>query len=90
MPKRCADYGCRGNYLGEPYTPVVRFPTGMTERNKWIEAMPNDPGSLREKKKSVCVHHILNGSGCLLKLENGQLELLLNVTELLNPVRSNP
>ena len=27
MPRRCAVYGCRGNYIGEPYTKTVSFPT---------------------------------------------------------------
>ena len=58
MPKRCAAYGCRGNYTGGPYTSVVRFPTEITERNRWIEAMPNDPGSLRERTEIfVCASH---------------------------------
>ena len=58
MPKRCAAYGCRGNYTGGPYTSVVRFPIEITERNRWIEAMPNDPGSLRERTEIVvCASH---------------------------------
>ena len=58
MPKRCAAYNCRGNYIGEPYTPVVSFPTDDDERKRWIEAMPNDPGSLTDRKEIfVCASH---------------------------------
>ena len=42
MPKRCAAYGCRGNYTGGPYTSVVRFTTEITEQNRWIEAFNFD------------------------------------------------
>ena len=58
MPKRCAAYNCRGNYIGEPYTPVVSFSTDDDERKRWIDAMPNDPGSLTDRKEIfVCASH---------------------------------
>ena len=50
MPKRCAVFNCRGNYDREPYSQVVSFPTDMVERTRWIEAMPNEPGSLKDRK----------------------------------------
>ena len=59
MPKHCAVYNCWGNYIGEPYTPVVSFPTDQNERNSsWIEAMPNNPGSLKNRREIfVCTSH---------------------------------
>ena len=46
MPKLCAAYGCRGNYKGEPYVRMVKFPSEENERRRWIEAMPNNPATL--------------------------------------------
>ena len=51
MPRRCAVYGCRGNYKGEPYTKTVSFPSEKETRQKWIAAMPNDPASFLEKEE---------------------------------------
>ena len=51
MPIRCAVYNSRGNYDREPYSQVVNFPTNMVERTRWIEAMPNEPGSLKDRKE---------------------------------------
>ena len=45
MPKRCAAFNCRGNYAGKPYSRVVSFPTELQERERWIAAMPNAPGT---------------------------------------------
>ena len=50
MPKRCVTYGCRGNYAGEPYTRVVKFPTDDKQRTEWLQAMPNAPGTLENRK----------------------------------------
>ena len=59
MPKRCAAFGCRGNYAGEPYSRKVRFSTeDKEERNSCIEAMPNEPGSLNDRKEIyICASH---------------------------------
>ena len=58
MPKKCNVYGCRGNYRGEPCTKVVLFPTDEVERNRWIEAMPNErSGLLQLKQIYACVRH---------------------------------
>ena len=58
MPKRCAAFNCRGNYDGEPYSQVVSFPTDRVEKTRWIEAMPNEPGSLKDRKEIfVCSSH---------------------------------
>lgn len=58
MPKKCSVYGCRGNYRGEPYTKVVAFPTDEGERNRWIDAMPNERSSLLQLKEIyACDHH---------------------------------
>ena len=58
MPKKCNVYGCRGNYRGEPYTKVVSFPTDEVDRNRWIEAMPNECSSLLQLKQIyACVCH---------------------------------
>ena len=58
MPKRCAVYGCRGNYAGQPYTRVVRFPTEEAERDRWIKAMPNARSGLTGSRELfVCASH---------------------------------
>ena len=58
MPKKCNVYGCRGNHRGEQYTKVVSFPTDEVERNRWIEAMPNEHSSLLQLKQIyVYVRH---------------------------------
>ena len=50
MPKRCAAFGSRGNYAGEPYTRTVSFPRNEEERNRWIDAMPNDRETVKSKR----------------------------------------
>ena len=57
MPKRCAAFNCKENYAGEPYSRVVRFPTEMQERERWIAAMPNAPGTLHSKNIYICASH---------------------------------
>ncbi|ESO10440.1 hypothetical protein HELRODRAFT_183597 [Helobdella robusta] len=57
MPKRCAVFGCRGNYRGQPHTKVVRFPTEEAERDRWIKAMPNAGSSLTGRDLYVCASH---------------------------------
>jgi len=58
MPKRCAVYGCWGNYRGQPYSQVVRFPTEEAERDRWIKAMPNAGSSLTGRRDLyVCASH---------------------------------
>ena len=59
MPRRCAVYGCRGNYTGEPYTKCVSFPTDEETRLKWISALPIAPSSLVERKIFGYVSHTL-------------------------------
>jgi hypothetical protein len=50
MPKRSAVHGCWGNYRGQPYSRVVRFPTEKSERDRWIKAMPNAESSLTARR----------------------------------------
>ena len=59
MPKHCASAGCRENYCGEPYcVPVVKFPRDQEERQRWIDAMPNDPETLKNRKDIyICSSH---------------------------------
>ena len=58
MPKRCAAFGCRDNYAGEPYTRTVSFPRNEEERNRWIDAMPNDRETvLNLKEPHICALH---------------------------------
>lgn len=58
MPKRCAVFGCRSNYRGEPYTRVVRFPTDEVEYDRWIKAMPNTGRSIIGRRDLfVCAKH---------------------------------
>ena len=51
MPRRCAVYGCPGNYSCEPYTKTVSFPTDEETRSKWIIALPNDTRTLVGRKE---------------------------------------
>ena len=58
MPKRCAVYKCRGNYKGEPYSSVVKFPNDEQERQAWICAMPNTSESLQNRSQLwICASH---------------------------------
>ena len=41
MPKGSNVYGCRGNYRGEPYAPVVKFPDDPEIRRQWLDSLPN-------------------------------------------------
>ena len=65
MPHRCAVYGCRGNYTGEPYCDVVKFPSkdnveAKKIRDTWISAMPNDPKTLIKRKTIyTCKKHFV-------------------------------
>ena len=47
MPFKCSVYGCRGNYENEDYSPTVKFPKDALTRQAWIDAMPNDPDTLK-------------------------------------------
>ena len=51
MPCMCNCYGCSGNYPAQPYTKTVSFPNDPDKRERWIQAMPNDPASLRSLKQ---------------------------------------
>ena len=42
MPRKCMAPSCTGNKRGEPYSKLVSFPKDAEERNRWIEAMPNE------------------------------------------------
>ena len=42
MPRKCMASSCTGNKRGEPYSKLVSFPKDAEERNRWIEAMPNE------------------------------------------------
>ena len=58
MPRMCSVYGCRGNYKGEPYSPVVKCPDDPDIRKQWIDAMPNKRGSLEKLKEIwICRRH---------------------------------
>ena len=54
MGRNCSVFNCNGNYRGQPYTRVVKFPKDETIRNQWIDAMPN-PQSQLEKKKDIYI-----------------------------------
>ncbi|CAK8685254.1 unnamed protein product [Clavelina lepadiformis] len=44
--------------LEEPYSKVVSFPTDEVERNRWIDAMPNERSSLLQLKQIyACANH---------------------------------
>ena len=57
MPKRCAAFNCSGNYAGEPYCRIVHFPIELHDRERWIAAMPNAPGTLHSKDIYICASH---------------------------------
>ena len=59
MLTKCAVFGCRGNYKGEPYSPVVKFPENdPNTKNLWLDSMPNDRKSLEDKKTIyICLKH---------------------------------
>ena len=58
MPKACNVFGCRGNYRGEPYSPVVKCPRDPDIRQRWLDSMPNDRASLENLKEIwVCRRH---------------------------------
>ena len=58
MPKRCASFGCFGNYKGQSYVRMVKFPTDVNERERWIQALPNSRESLNQRKEIyICASH---------------------------------
>ena len=61
MGCKCAAYNCRGNYKGEPYSHIVKFPSAESENdefNEWVEAMPNTRESLLKLKEIwICKKH---------------------------------
>ena len=42
MPMKCNMFNRKGNYPGEPYSPVVKFPSDADERERWNFACPTD------------------------------------------------
>ena len=60
MPRKCAAYKCRGNYNGEPYSQMVKFPSQIKEEEwkEWITDMPNPLESLLQQKEIyICQKH---------------------------------
>ena len=61
MVRSCNAKGCNGNYPGEPYSKVVKFPnkdTDPDEWDRWVCAMPNEGASLENLKEIwVCRSH---------------------------------
>ena len=61
MPRSCNALNCRGNYPGEPYSKVVKFPDKLSdpeEWNRWLCAMPNERASLERLKEIwICRFH---------------------------------
>ena len=58
MVNKCSIFGCNSNYRNQPYVKVVSLPTDEVERNRWIDAIPNERSSLLKLKKIyVCEHH---------------------------------
>ena len=56
MGRKCAAFGCRGDFKGEPYSYVVKFPDKETDQNSWdswIDVMPNDRRTLEKIKKHM-------------------------------------
>ena len=76
MPKRSKAFNYRANYDVEPYSQVVSFPPGKIERTRWFEAMPNEPGSLKDRKEIfVCSSHF-ECNWVTVREESDQLDLL--------------
>ena len=58
MVNKCSIFGCNSNYGNQPYVKLVSFPTDEVERNRWIDAVPNEHSSLLKLKKIfACEHH---------------------------------
>ena len=58
MVNKCSVYGCKTNYKDHPYIKVVSLPKDKEERNRWIDAMPNERSSLLKLKQIyVCEIH---------------------------------
>ena len=51
MPQKCAAFGCRGNFGGEPYSKLISFPNDVNKRKKWINALANERSSFASKKE---------------------------------------
>ena len=60
MPNRCSAPGCRSNYVGEPYIPVFKLPSGPPELvNRWLRSLcREDIGDL--KNVFVCSKHFID------------------------------
>ena len=58
MVDKCSIFGCNSNYGNQPYVKLVSFPTDEVERNRWIDAVPNERSSLLKLKKIfACERH---------------------------------
>ena len=58
--EKCNVFGCRGNLKGESYTKNVKFLTDEVERNRLIDAMPNERSSLLKLKEIyACDNHFV-------------------------------
>ena len=58
MVNKCSIFGCNSNYGNQPYVKLVSFPTDEVERNRWIDAVPNERSSLLKLKKIfACERH---------------------------------
>lgn len=58
MPKRCNMFNCKGNYPGEAYSPVVKFPSDPLEKERWILACLTDHERLWALKENyACKSH---------------------------------
>ena len=58
MVNKCSIFGYNSNYRNQPYVKVVSLPTDEVERNRWIDAIPNERSSLLKLKKIyVCERH---------------------------------
>ena len=61
MPEKCCVYGCKANYDSEknrglPSVSVFRFPDNESDKQSWIDVIPNE--DLRVTKRSVvCERH---------------------------------
>ena len=61
MPNRCSAPGCRIYYVGEPYTPVFKLPSGLPELvNRLLRSLCREYIGYLLKNVFVCSKHFLD------------------------------
>ena len=59
MPDKCVVFGCSTNYdskMGMPKVPVFRFPNKESDKQAWIDSIPN-ANLIVNKRTVVCEKH---------------------------------